>query len=341
MNHYDKIKTTLKASPRRWLVTGAAGFIGSHLVETLLELSQQVVGLDNFMTGSRKNIDAATHTSPQNFRFIEGDIRDAKTCLEAVRGVDIVLHHAALGSVPHSMTDPQLAHAVNVDGFMNMLLASKQEKVARFIYASSSACYGDSTVIPSREGEEGKLLSPYAATKAANDLYAQVFSHCYGLPTIGLRYFNIFGPRQDPNGPYAAVIPLWINNLMQNLPCYINGDGETTRDFCYVGNAVQANILAAMAESVSGEVCNIAMGNSITLNTLWATIRDEVSCYKPAISTSQPTFREFREGDIRHSQADITKAQKILIYLPTYEFHDSTQKTVKKLAGRRLSNDDE
>jgi UDP-N-acetylglucosamine 4-epimerase len=322
--HYDKIKASLEASPRHWLVTGAAGFIGSQIVETLLKLSQQVTGLDNFMTGTPKNIEAAKKLSPKNFRFIEGDIRDAALCAEAVRGVDIVLHHAALGSVPHSISDPQLAHAINVDGFMNMLLASKEAKVKRFVYASSSACYGDSTAIPAREGEEGNLLSPYAATKAINDLYAQVFSKAYSLPTIGLRYFNIFGPRQDPNGPYAAVIPLWMNNLMQGAPCFINGDGETTRDFCYVDNAVQANILAGVApQEVTGEVLNIAVGTSSTLNELYAAIRNEIGSPKPA------SFREFREGDVRHSLADISKAKKQLGYAPTHQLNDGIRETVK------------
>lgn len=333
--HYNKIKATLATSPRHWLVTGAAGFIGSHLVEALLKLSQQVTGLDNFMTGSAENIEAARKIAPKNFRFIEGDIRDAKTCAEAVRGVDVVLHHAALGSVPQSISEPQLTHAINVDGFMNMLLASKEEKIKRFVYASSSACYGDSTIIPAREGEEGKLLSPYAATKAINDLYAQVFSHTYGLPTIGLRYFNIFGPRQDPNGPYAAVIPLWMHNLIQGTPCYINGDGETTRDFCYVENAVQANILAGMAEKeVSGEVYNIAVGHRSSLNDLYATIRDEIAVHKPPVATQTPHFREFREGDVRHSLADISKAKKYLGYSPTHTLKDGISETVKWFTSR-------
>lgn len=320
----------MRPLPRHWLVTGAAGFIGSHIVETLLKLSQQVTGFDNFMTGTPKNIEAAKKLSQKNFRFIEGDIRDAALCEQAVRGVDIVLHHAALGSVPHSISDPQLAHSINVDGFMNMLLASKQDKVKRFVYASSSACYGDSTKIPAREGEEGNLLSPYAATKAINDLYGQVFSKAYGLPTIGLRYFNIFGPRQDPNGPYAAVIPLWMNNLMQGAPCFMNGDGETTRDFCYVDNAVQANILAGVApQEVTGEVLNIAVGTSSTLNELLAAIRNEIGAHKPAILNQTPNFREFREGDVRHSLADISKAKKLLGYAPTHQLKDGIRETVE------------
>ena len=327
--HYNKIKATLEASPRHWLVTGAAGFIGSHLVEALLKLSQKVTGLDNFMTGNVQNIEAVQKISPHNFRFIEGDIRDAKTCIEAVRNIDIVLHHAALGSVPHSIADPQLTHAINVDGFMNMLLASKNQKVKRFVYASSSACYGDSTIVPAREGEEGNVLSPYAASKAINDIYAQVFSSTYGLPTIGLRYFNIFGPRQNPDGPYAAVIPLWMDNLVHGRPCFINGDGETTRDFCYVKNAVQANILAGMAaENVNGEVLNIAVGNSSTLNDLFATIRNAVSAHNPAIARHTPSFREFREGDVRHSLADISKAKKQLGYAPTHSLEDGIRATV-------------
>jgi UDP-N-acetylglucosamine 4-epimerase len=316
---YSTLCAELAARPKRWLVTGAAGFIGSHLVETLLALGQQVVGLDNFANSPRDALDGIAHGHAA-FHFIEGDIRDPQTCQQAVQGVDVVLHQAALGSVPRSLAQPLLVHEVNVTGTLNMLLAARDAGVKRFVYASSSSVYGDSAAMPKVEGAEGRPLSPYAATKQINDTYAHIFHQCYGMETIGVRYFNVFGPRQNPNGPYAAVIPLWFTSLLRGEACIMNGDGETSRDFCYVANAVQANLLAGAAASAEafGAVVNVAVGEQTTLNTLCALIRAQVAVLKPESALPEVVHRDFRPGDVRHSLADTGRAAQWLGYQPTH-----------------------
>ncbi|HEV2112014.1 MAG TPA: SDR family oxidoreductase [Gammaproteobacteria bacterium] len=314
----------LAAAPRVWLITGVAGFIGSNLLQRLLSIDQKVVGLDNFSTGNRANLEAvrAAVTSEQwgRFKFLEGDIRDIAVCRPAVEGADYVLHQAALGSVPRSVSDPLATHEHNINGFLNILVAARDAHVARFVYASSSSVYGDHPDLPKVEERTGDPLSPYAVTKKVNELYASVFHRCYGLDVIGLRYFNIFGPRQDPNGAYAAVIPLWFKALLNRDPVFINGDGETSRDFCYVDNAVQANMLAAWTpdREAVGQVYNIAVGERTTLLQLYELIRREVAEHFPAAKDAEPQFRDFRQGDIRHSLADISKARKLLGYKPAH-----------------------
>lgn len=308
----------------RWLVTGGAGFIGSHLVEHLLRAGQEVVTLDNLSTGYRRNLEEVERTvgepARRRHRFIEGDICDPVTCREACEGVSYVLHQAALGSVPRSLERPADSHAANVTGFLNMLVAARDARVKRFVYASSSAVYGDHPGLPKVESEVGEVLSPYAATKQANEMYARVFLRCYGLDTVGLRYFNVFGPRQDPAGPYAAVIPRWLESLLRNETVWINGDGETTRDFCYVANAVQANLRAAIAtdSSVPGEVFNVAVRDRTSLTVLFETLRELLATIEPRIAQARAQYREFRAGDVRHSLADIGKAQRLLGYHPTH-----------------------
>lgn len=308
----------LFASPRCWLVTGAAGFIGSNLVEALLCLSQRVVGLDNFATGHRRNLEdvlaSCGDEAAKRFRFVEGDIRNAAACREACDGVDVVLHHAALGSVPRSLEDPLTSHEVNVDGFVHMLLAARDARVSRFIYASSSSVYGDHPTLPKVEETIGNPLSPYALTKRINEDYAAVFSSVFGLSCLGFRYFNIFGPRQDPEGPYAAVIPRWFAALAEGKPVSICGDGETSRDFCYVDNVVQVNLLAGTS-SVQG-VFNVAVGERITLNELYEIVRDLVEPVRPGAALLRPLYEPFRPGDVRHSLADVTKAKTLLGYTP-------------------------
>lgn len=323
MSAYETLCANLKRTPKRWLVTGAAGFIGSHLVEGLLALGQTVTGLDNFATGSRANLEAVAGSN-RAFNFIEGDIRDAEICAKAVAGADIILHQAALGSVPRSIENPLLVHEVNVNGSLNVLLAARDAGVKRFVYAASSSSYGDSPVLPKVEGGEGRPLSPYAATKTINDLYAHVFARCYGMETVGLRYFNVFGPRQNPNGPYAAVIPQWFASLLAGKPCAINGDGETSRDFCYVANAVQANLLAGAAAKPEafGEVVNIAVGQQTTLNELHQLIQQEIATLKPGTALPDAVYRDFRPGDVRHSLASIDKARSLLGYAPTHTARD-------------------
>ncbi len=321
---YAALRAQLPGAPRRWLVTGAAGFIGSHLVRTLLELDQTVVGLDNFSTGHTRNLDAATGdlTAPrrQRFRFVEGDIRDAEACVRACYGVDFVLHQAALGSVPRSIADPITTNAGNVGGFVNMLAAARTAGVERFVYAASSSTYGDHPGLPKVESVIGRPLSPYAVTKYANELYADVFSRCYGFDSIGLRYFNVFGARQDPDGPYAAVIPKWIAAMLKHEPVDINGDGETSRDFCYGANAVQANLLAATTpdSSAVNEVYNVAVGERTTLNELFELLRTPLAARFDHLASFKPTYRDFRPGDVRHSLADIGKARRLLGYEPTH-----------------------
>lgn len=320
---YDRVQRELRDQPRTWLVTGVAGFIGSNLLEGLLRLNQRVVGLDNFATGFRHNLDEVRElVSPEqwrNFIFIEGDIRNLRECHDACSGVDYVLHQAALGSVPRSLENPISTNDTNISGFLNMLVAARDAKVKRFVYAASSSTYGDHPGLPKVEDAIGKPLSPYAVTKYVNELYAEVFGRAYGLQTVGLRYFNVFGPRQDPNGAYAAVIPKWFSGLLESEAIYINGDGETSRDFCYVDNAVQGNLLAATADSAAqGQIFNIAFGERTTLNALFAMIRALVSCQWPEAAERSPVYRDFRPGDVRHSLADISKAGTLLGYEPRY-----------------------
>jgi UDP-N-acetylglucosamine/UDP-N-acetylgalactosamine 4-epimerase len=330
----------LAASPRTWLVTGAAGFIGSNIVEDLLALGQKVIGLDNFSTGYRANLEEAVvgHTNGGSFRLIVGDIREAAVCRKACDGVDYVLHHAALGSVPRSIHDPLETNSVNVNGFLNMLVAAKERGVKRFVYASSSAVYGDSTDQPQLENSTGQSLSPYAASKAANETYADAFQASYGLQTIGLRYFNVFGRRQDPAGAYAAVIPRWIDNLIAGKPCQIFGDGQTTRDFCYISNVVQANILAATAhESASRQAYNVACGRSVTLNELFTMLKEELARDDPSSMDVSPDYQAFRAGDVRFSSASIEKARRMLSFSPTHDVGSGISEALPWYAGKRNS----
>lgn len=313
----EAIKKHLLQNQYTWLITGVAGFIGSHLLDFLLAHHQKVVGLDNFSTGHQHNLDEVlTKDSRPLFRFIEGDIRDSGTCQKACRRVNFVLHQAALGSVPRSIKDPLTTHEVNATGFLNMLIAAKGASVKRFVYASSSSVYGDSPILPKVETHQGNPLSPYAVSKMTNELYAKAFSNCYDISTIGLRYFNVFGARQDPNGPYAAVIPLWLKALIENSPVFINGDGETSRDFCYVANVVQVNILAAFANQPEAlnTSYNVAVGDQTTLNELYQYLRELVGNV-----SHQPSYREFRAGDIRHSLANVNKAKSLLGYTPSHK----------------------
>lgn len=314
----------VRAKTRRWLVTGSAGFIGSHLVENLLLLDQDVVSLDNFATGHQHNLDQiAANVGADRWRrhrFIEGDIRDPKTCRSVCEGVEIVLHNAALGSVPRSIEDPAATNAANIDGFLNMLVATRDAGAKRFLYAASSSTYGDSPALPKVEHVIGAPLSPYAVTKYVNELYADVFARCYGMECVGLRYFNVFGPRQDPNGAYAAVIPRWAHALLSGQTVYINGDGETSRDFCYVANVVQANLRAAITERADAvnQIYNVAVGGRTTLNQLFDAIRDLLAVARPDLRGAKPVYRDFRKGDVRHSQADIGKAAERLGYAPVF-----------------------
>ncbi|HZL93168.1 MAG TPA: SDR family oxidoreductase, partial [Vicinamibacterales bacterium] len=317
-SRYLAVQRSIRQVSRRWLVTGVAGFIGSHLLEALLELGQTVVGLDNFSTGYARNLEevqgAVGESAWRNFSFIEGDICALTDCRRASAGVDYVLHQAALGSVPRSIEDPLATHASNLTGFVNMLLAARDAGVARFVYAASSSTYGDHPGLPKVEDVIGKPLSPYAVTKYANELYAEVFASCYGLHSIGLRYFNVFGPRQDPEGAYAAVIPKWIAQFIGGEQVYINGDGETSRDFCYVENAVQANLLAATTDDPHAldQVYNVAVAERTTLNELFELERALLLSKFPQVRDCRPLYREFRPGDVRHSQADISKAARLL-----------------------------
>ncbi len=323
MTPYQQLLAALPLAPKTWLITGVAGFIGSNLLETLLKLDQRVVGLDNFATGHRKNLAEVQTLVPQaqwaRFTFIEGDIRELADCRRACEGVDHVLHQAALGSVPRSIEDPLATNAANITGFLNLLVAARDAHVQSFTYAASSSTYGDHPGLPKVEDVIGKPLSPYAVTKYVNELYADVFARSYGLETIGLRYFNVFGPRQDPDGAYAAVVPKWAASLLKGQTVYINGDGETSRDFCFVDNAVQANLLAATAApgAARNQVYNVAVGDRTTLNTLFKLLRDNLAAHgvKPGV---QPVYRDFRSGDVRHSQADVGKAQRLLGYAATH-----------------------
>jgi UDP-N-acetylglucosamine 4-epimerase len=334
MNRLDIAKEELRRNPRTWLITGVAGFIGSNLLEALLDLGQNVVGLDNFSSGYRRNLQEVlrdSKRSPRTFRLVEGDIRDLETCREVMQNVDYVLHHAAIGSVPRSVADPILANAVNVDGTLNVLLAAREADVKRFVYASSSAVFGDSRQLPSVEDSLGSMLSPYAVTKYTNEKYAEVFSRTYKLQTVGLRYFNVFGPRQDPLGSYAAVIPQWIHSLLQGEACRINGDGETTRDFVAIQDVVQANILAATTslEESAARVFNVGAGRRTSLNELHGMLADSYTELRPDSPGSQAEHVEFREGDIRHSQADISRIVAGLGYAPAPDLSRALGATMK------------
>jgi UDP-N-acetylglucosamine 4-epimerase len=338
-NRYDEVCEDLVNSPRRWLVTGVAGFIGSALLERLLDLGQTVVGVDNFITGHKRNLDDVLAINPDErlqFRFIEGDLRDPNVAKEAVAEVDIVLHQAALGSVPRSIKDPIASHQHNVDAFLNVLVAAKDAGVGRVVYASSSSVYGDHPGLPKHEDRIGKPLSPYAATKRTDEIYAQVFHDVYGQQNIGLRYFNVFGRRQDPNGQYAAVIPRWIAALLDRKPCVIFGDGSSSRDFCYVDNVVQANILAATATDpgIAGTVYNCGCNGRTDLKELFTMIRDDLAKDVPEIATAEPTFESPRPGDIPHSQAAIDKIEAALGYVPTHQVAEGMSETVDWFAQR-------
>ncbi len=322
MTAYTKILQKIQEAPCTWLVTGVAGFIGSNLLESLLLQKQRVVGLDNFMTGYQENLDLVRQAVGEelwkNFTFIEGDIRHIDTCHKACQNVDYVLHHAALGSVTLSIDDPSAANECNIDGFLNMLVAARDAKVKNFVYAASSSTYGTEPSDTKQEDRIGEPLSPYAVTKYVNELYANVFTTTYGVNNVGLRYFNIFGKRQDPKGAYAAVIPIWYAALLKGDTVYINGDGETTRDFCHVDNVVQMNILAALApQEACNKIYNVGLGEKTTLNELYGFIRDEVVPFNSDAASKEPAYREFRIGDIRHSQANVDRAKTLLGYEPT------------------------
>jgi UDP-N-acetylglucosamine 4-epimerase len=331
MSSYTERQTELRSSPRQWLITGVAGFIGSNLLETLLKLGQRVVGLDNFSTGYRENLaQVESEIGPKlwrNFQFIEGDIRKLADCKCAAHGADFVLHQAALGSVPRSMADPIASHDTNVTGFLNMLVAARDAKVKRFVYASSSAIFGDEPNLPKVEDKVGNALSPYAATKKINEIYADNFARAYNFESIGLRYFNVFGPRQDPDGAYAAVIPKWLAALLKREPVIINGDGETSRDFCFVENVVQANLLAAMTTNPEAinHAYNIAVGERTTLNELFALLQSGLRKRDPAMPEQKPVYQDFRAGDVRHSLADISKAKRLLNFEPAYQVRDGLE----------------
>ncbi len=334
MSAYETIKSELAGSPKSWLITGVAGFIGSNLLERLLKLEQRVNGLDNLSSGHQKNLEEVralvSNEQWARFRFIQGDITEMTDCNRACAGIDYVLHQAALGSVPRSIAEPVPTHNANVTGFLNMLLAARDANVNRFVYASSSAVYGDNPDLPKTEDRIGRPLSPYAATKAMNEIYGDVFARSYGFTSIGLRYFNVFGPRQDPEGAYAAVIPKWIAALLKSEPVYINGDGETSRDFCFIENVMQANLLAARAskpEAVN-QVYNIAFGERITLNELFAEIQELLRRNNPAILEQKPVYREFREGDVRHSLADISKARRLIGYAPVFTLSNGLERAM-------------
>jgi UDP-N-acetylglucosamine 4-epimerase len=325
MIRYEKVKLELLQEPKVWLVTGVAGFIGSNLLEALLKLNQTVVGLDNFATGFQCNLDEVRlEVEPkqwESFRFIEGDIREIDVCQKAVAGVDYVLHHAALGSVPRSIESPIKTNEANIDGFLNMLVAARDAKVKRFVYAASSSTYGDHPALPKVEDNIGNPLSPYAVTKLVNELYAQVFAKTYGFKTIGLRYFNIFGKRQNPNGAYAAVIPKWVGSIINGDEVFINGDGETSRDFCYIKNTIQMNLLAATTQSDAAvnQIYNTALNDRTSLNQLYHMIEERLIDRVKGVEKKEPTYRDFRAGDVKHSQADISKAERLIGYKPSHK----------------------
>lgn len=332
---YDRTKLELLNNQRSWLVTGCAGFIGSNLVEELLKLNQKVVGLDNFATGHKYNLEhiknSVTQQQWDNFIFIEGDITDYNICIEVTKNIDIVLHQAALGSVPRSIDNPINSNASNVSGFLNMLTASKDNGVKRFVYASSSSVYGDSVELPKVESRTGNLLSPYAVTKYVNELYMGVFYKCYAFESIGLRYFNVFGKRQDPNGAYAAVMPKWISQMLKGEDVFINGDGETSRDFTYIDNVVQANIIAATTTNPNAfaKAYNIAAGGRETLNNLFNAIKTGLEEKLPNLKIKDAIYRDFRAGDIRHSNANINQAKELLGYEPTHTLEEGLKESLE------------
>jgi UDP-N-acetylglucosamine/UDP-N-acetylgalactosamine 4-epimerase len=338
MTKYEQLQEHLKSNQSTWLVTGVAGFIGSNLLEKLLILDQKVVGLDNFDTGHQHNIDQAIEDANKatgkdlggNFKFINGDIRELGNCKDACNGVDYVLHQAALGSVPRSIEDPINTNRANIDGFLNMLVASKDANVKRFVYAASSSTYGDHPDLPKVEDKIGSPLSPYAVTKVVNELYANVFAKTYGFKTIGLRYFNIFGKRQDPNGAYAAVIPKWVAAILNKEDVFINGDGETSRDFCYIDNTVQMNLLAATTDNdeATDQVYNVALNDRTSLNKLYQMIEERLIQRTQGLEKKGPIYQDFRAGDVRHSQANIDKAQALLDYQPKYMIDKGMDETM-------------
>ena len=324
MSAYSDLTKSMTAEPSRWLITGVAGFIGSNLLEHLLKLGQTVVGLDNFMTGYQKNLDMVRDiVGPEawsRFTFIEGDIRDIETCHAACQGVQHVLHEAALGSVPRSIDDPLLSNSCNITGYLHMLVAARDAGVKSFVYAASSSTYGDSPELPKVEDKIGSPLSPYAVTKYVDELYADVFNRCYGFSSVGLRYFNVFGQRQDPYGAYAAVIPQWFASLIKQETVFVNGDGETSRDFCYIDNVVQANLLASFAQGdATNKIYNVAFGHRTTLNELFGLIKEEVARHKPDVMGAECVHRDYRAGDVRHSLADISRAHNLLGYDPQFD----------------------
>jgi len=323
VNNYETARQRIESRRRTWLVTGAAGFIGSHLAEHLLQLGQTVVGLDNFATGKRANL-------PAGIRFIEGDIRSLDACRRACHGADVVLHQAALGSVPRSIDDPVSSNEANVSGFINMLVAARDAGVRRFVYASSSAVYGDHPALPKVEAVTGRAVSPYGLTKQINELYAEVFAACYGYKAVGLRYFNVFGPRQDPNGAYASVIPAWIGALLRGQVPYINGDGSAGRDFCHIDNVVQANLLAATVEDPAalGQAYNIALGDQTSLAELYEMIRATLAKRLAHVAQVRAVHREPRRGDLQFSRADISKAERLLGYRPAVRIMEGLQQTI-------------
>ena len=328
----DELADQVKARSARWLVTGVAGFIGSNLLEALLSLDQEVVGLDNFLTGHRRNLDEVRgkvgEAAWARFRFVEGDIRDRVACEAVVQETDIILHQAALGSVPRSLAEPLVSHDVNVTGFLNLLDAARRAGVPRLVYAASSSTYGDDPNLPKREDRIGNPLSPYAGTKLINEVYAGIYARSYGYSSIGLRYFNVFGPRQDPEGPYAAVIPKWAAAMIANEEIVINGDGSTSRDFCFVANAVQANLRAGLSsDEALGHVFNIAVGERTTLNQLFSLLQDALS-ERQVHYPREPRYADFRPGDVRHSEADISKAAAILRYTPTHTVHEGIREAL-------------
>jgi len=344
MTRIEQVRQDLATAPAHWLITGAAGFIGSNLLEALLKLGQHVTGLDNFFTGHRRNLEEVrarvTPAQWANFNFIEGDIRALEACRAACDGADYVLHHAALGSVPRSLQDPILTNECNVSGFLNVLEAARGAGVKRFVYAASSSTYGDHPDLPKVEDKIGKPLSPYAVTKYVNELYADVYSRCYGMQTVGLRYFNVFGPRQDPQGAYAAVIPRWIAGMIGNQAVEIFGDGETFRDFCYVENVLQANLLAATAArpEALNRVYNVALGDRTTLNELFEMIRVLLAERFEHLQSFKAQYRDFRAGDVRFSQADIGKARALLGYAPTHRVADGMRAAIDWYVARATEN---
>ena len=343
MSKYEQLQEYLKDNQSTWLVTGVAGFIGSNLLEKLLILNQKVVGLDNFDTGHQHNIDQAIQDANNitgkdlgnNFKFINGDIRQPDDCKQACNGVDYVLHQAALGSVPRSIKDPISTNRANIDGFLNMLVAGKDANVKRFVYAASSSTYGDHPDLPKVEDKIGNPLSPYAVTKLANELYAGVFAKTYNFKTIGLRYFNIFGKRQDPNGAYAAVIPKWVAAILNKEDVYINGDGQTSRDFCYIDNTVQMNLLAATTDDdeATDQIYNVALNDRTSLNKLYQMIEEGLIQKTQGLQKKEPIYKDYRAGDVRHSQADISKAQTLLDYQPKYKISQGIDETMDWYVG--------